>query len=140
MPTAATINQLLLFLGFTGFAFILLRLTFQFAAEGRMVRLVPPALAAFGALAAFVFLRLKLADFLVWHIVFLIVIFANWWRKTKVDPDALGRAAQEAAQHTGGNAAEITRSFTAARQMLTVGFACYLVVFVAAFFYLLPRS
>lgn len=140
MPTAAGINQLLLFLGFTGFSFILLRLSFQFAAEGRMVHLVPPALAAFGALAAFVFLRLKLADFLVWHVLFLLVIFGSWWRKTKMDPEALARAAQDAAQKTGGDAAEIRQSFTTARQMLTVGFACYLVVFVAAFFYLLPRS
>jgi hypothetical protein len=139
MPTAASINQILLFLGFTGFAFVLLRLTFQYAAEGRVTLAVPPALTLFGALAALVFLRLKLSDFLVWHLVFLLVIFLGWWRKTKVDAERLDRLAQETAQRTGGNAAEISRGFVLARQLLTMGFACYVVAFVATFFYLLPR-
>jgi hypothetical protein len=139
MSSAASINQILLFLGFTGFAFILLRLTFQYAAEGRMTAAAPAALAVFGALAAFVFIRLKLADFLVWHLVFLLVIFLGWWRKTKVDAERLERLTREAAQQSGGDAAEIGRTFVATRQILALGFACYVVIFVAAFFYLLPR-
>jgi hypothetical protein len=139
MPTAASINQLLLFLGFTGFAFILLRLTFRFAAEGRMILAIAPALAAFGALAAFVFLRLKLADFLVWHLVFLLVVFVAWWRKTRLDAEQLAQFAQETARRSGGSAAEIGRTFMAARQALTLGFVCYVVVFLTIFFSLLPR-
>jgi hypothetical protein len=135
----ASFNQILLFLGFTGFAFILLRLTFRFAAEGRMTFAVAPALAAFGALAALVLLRLRLADFLVWHLVFLLVIFVGWRRRTRLDPEQLDRVAQEAARQSGGDAAEISRGFLAARQALTFGFACYIVTFLTTFFYLLPR-
>ncbi|HET9903332.1 MAG TPA: hypothetical protein VFQ27_06480 [Xanthobacteraceae bacterium] len=139
MPNAASINQILLFLGFSGFSFVLLRLTFQFAAEGRPAIAVPPALAAFGAVAAFVFLRMKLTDLLVWHLAFLLVIFLAWWRKTKLEEERLQRLSEEAARQTGADAAEIRRHFLATRQMLTLGFACYAVAFVATFFYLLPR-
>jgi hypothetical protein len=136
MPTAASINQILQFLGFTGFSFILLRLTFQFAAEGRIAMAVPPALAVFGALAALVFIRMKLADYLVWHLAFLLIIFMGWWRKTKIEAERLTRLQQEAGDHA---LAGPGRDFLMTRQLLRLGFACYVVTFVAAFFYLLPR-
>ena len=139
MSSAAWITQILLFLGFTGFSFILLRVSFQFAAEGRMTLAVPPALAVFGVLSAVVFLRLKLAEFLVWHLLFLAMVFVAWRRKSRVDADRLAQLAEQAAQQSGARAAEISRAFVQARQLLTLGFACYVVAFVAAFFYLLPR-
>lgn len=137
MPTAASFTQTLLFLGFTGFSFLLLRLSFQFAAEGRMAFALPSALSLFGALAAVVFLRLKLADFLVWHLLFLLFIFVAWRRKSRVDNERFALLAQQTAAQTGKDSAEIRRSFIATRQLLTFGFVCYVITFLAAFFYLL---
>ncbi|MBN8919655.1 MAG: hypothetical protein J0H62_02935 [Rhizobiales bacterium] len=133
------IAQILLFLGFTGFAFILLRHSFQFAAEGRYLFAIPAALTCFGVLAASVFVRLKLNDFLIFHLAFLAMIFFAWWRKTSVAPDKLAAMAEDAARRTGTSAAAIRQSFIQARQLLALGFAGYVIAFLAAFFYLLPR-
>jgi hypothetical protein len=139
MQTSPWIVQILFFLGFTGFSFILLRLTFEYVAKGRATLAAPPALAVFGVLAAVIFLRMKLADLLVWHLLFLLIIFIGWRRKTRVDAERLAQLAGEAARQSGADADEIGRTFVAGRQILTVGFACYVVAFLAAFFYFIPR-
>jgi hypothetical protein len=131
--------QALLFLGFTGFSFLLLRLSFQYVAQGKAMYAVVPALALFGVLSAVVFLRLKLADLLIWHLVFLLMIFVGWRQKTRVEASRLTELAGQAAQQTGGDAAEIGSTFATGRQMLTIGFACYVVAFMATFFYMFPR-
>jgi hypothetical protein len=131
--------QALYFLGFTGFSFVLLRLSFQYVAQGKALIAAAPALALFGVLSAVVFLRMKLADLLLWHLLFLLMIFVGWRQKTRVEAARLDRLADEAAAQTGADASEIRSRFLAARQVLTIGFGLYVIAFLATFFYLYPR-
>ncbi len=139
MQNSPWLFQALLFLGFIGFSFVLLRLSFQYVAQGRALFAAVPALAVFGVLSAVVFLRMKLADLLVWYLVFLLMIFVGWRQKTRVDTDRLEKLAKEAAVETGGRPDAISDRFRSARQILSIGFACYVVAFLTTFFYLYPR-
>lgn len=139
-PTLPTFAQALMFVGFVGASFVVLRYALGGFAERNQAWFAPPVLTIAGVIAAYVFLRLKLDTFFIWYLAFLAFVFYGWRQKSRPGSDRLAELARQEAQRVRSDEADVLRAYMMTRQLLSMGLLFYAAAFCLAFMYLFSKG
>jgi hypothetical protein len=132
--------QALLFLGFAAVSFLILRAILNYLARTDHATLAAPVLLVFGAVSGVAFLRLGLQNFFIWHLVIFALIIFSWHAKSRVDDQKLIDMARRGAAAKDKSDADVVKSYTMTRRLLSFGLASYLAAFAATCYYLMTRG
>jgi hypothetical protein len=139
---AANLRLILVFIGFVGFSYIVLKSLFRYCTNHGLAPFVLPGVAVFGVLSAWVFLGWKLTDFFLWHLVFVGFLFFHWYRANNMQTARLTATARQTANAAGADESEVLNAFLLTRWYLRLSMAIYLAAFTLgfAYFYSLGRA
>lgn len=135
----ADLRPILVFLGFVGFSYVVLRYLLAYVTNHQAAPFAIPGVALLGVLSAWLLLSWKLQDFFVWHLIFVGFLFLHWYRANNMQDDKLTAAAKEAARRGKADEAEVLNAYLLTRWYMRLGMASYLVTFALGFAWLYPR-
>jgi hypothetical protein len=135
----AGLRPILVFIGFVGFTYVVLRYLFALLTNHRLAPLVVPGTALLGVLSAWMLLGWKLQDFFVPHLLFVGFLFVYWYRANNMQAGKLTLAAREAARRANADEAEVVDAYLLTRWYMRLAMAAYVAAFVLGFVWLYTR-
>lgn len=136
----SNLRLLLVFLGFVGFSYVVLRSLLAYSTNHGIAPIAIPGIAVFGVLSAWVFVNWKLDDFFVWHLLFAGLLFFHWYKSNNMQTDRLTAAARDAARKAGADEEEVLNAWLLTRWYMRLSMASYLAAFALAFAYFYTRT
>jgi hypothetical protein len=122
----------MIFLAFVAASFAVLRAVLSNFARDNRAAYAAPALILFGAISAFIFHRLALHQFFIWHLLIFMLIIFSWHAKSRVDDAKLVDMLRASGKDEPGAVA----AYGLTRRLLGFGLVSYLCAFSAVYYYL----
>jgi hypothetical protein len=134
-----SLRPILVFLGFVGFTYMVLRHLLTYVTNHQIAPFVLPGMALLGVLSAWLMLSWKLQDFFVPHLLFVGFLFVYWYRANNMQTDRLTAAAREAARRAKADEAEVLDAYLLTRWYMRLAMASYVAAFGLAFIWLFSQ-
>jgi hypothetical protein len=132
----SSLRPILVFLGFVGFTYVVLRHLLAYVTNHQIAPFVVPGMALLGVLSAWLLLSWKLQDFLIPHLLFVGFLFVYWYRANNMQTDRLTAAARAAAQRAKADEAEVLEAYFLTRWYMRLSMASYGAALLLAFAWL----
>jgi hypothetical protein len=127
-----TLPPILMFLFFVAASFAVLRAVLANFARDNRAAYAAPALIVFGVVSAFIFNRLALHQFFIWHLLIFMLIIFSWHAKSRVDDGKL----IEMLRASGKDDPDAVQAYGLTRRLLGFGLVSYLCAFSAVYYYM----
>jgi hypothetical protein len=135
----ADLRPILLFMGFVGFSYVVLRYLLGYVTNHRIAPIAVPGSALFGVLSAWLLLSWKLQDFFIWQLIFAAFLFLHWYRVNNMQTDKLTAAARAAAERAQADEDAVLAAYLLTRWYMRLSMLSYLAAFALGFAYLYTR-
>jgi hypothetical protein len=126
----------MMFLFFVAASFAVLRAALANFAKDNRASYAAPALIVFGVVSAFIFHRLALQQYVIWHLLIFSLIVFGWYAKSRISDDKL----IEMHRASGKDDPDIVETYGTTRRLLGFALVSYVCSFSAVFFYLFTHG
>ncbi|MGZ5829992.1 MAG: hypothetical protein ACXWLC_10670 [Rhizomicrobium sp.] len=120
----------MIFLAFVAASFAVLRAVLTNFARDNRAAYAAPTLVIFGVVSAFIFNRLELHQFFIWHLLIFTLIIFSWHAKSRVEDKKVVEALK------AKNDPKAEQEYALTRRLLGFGLVSYLCAFAAVYYYL----
>jgi hypothetical protein len=131
-----TLPPTMMFLFFAAATFAVLRTVLANFARANRATYAAPTLIVFGVVSAFIFHRLALHQFFIWHLLIFTLIIFSWHAKSRIDDAKL----IEMTRVDGKDDPKAVESYGLIRRLLGFGLVSYICAFSAVYYYLYTRG
>jgi uncharacterized membrane protein len=135
-PMSENMSPALIFLAFAAATFAVLRAVLANFAEDKRATFAAPVLVVFGVGSAFLFNRLALHQYFIWHLLIFTLIVFGWHAKSRVESASVAALLKEKSKADP----QAEQNYAMTRRLLSFGLVSYLCAFAAVYYYLYSQT
>jgi uncharacterized membrane protein len=126
----------LVFLAFAVATFVVLSAVLKNFAEDKRAAYAAPVLVVFAVGSAFLFNKLGLQQYFIWHLLIFTLIVFSWHAKSRVESASVSALLKEKSKTDP----QAEQTYAMTRRLLSFGLVSYLCAFAALFYFLHSQS